>query len=84
MSDHDIFKSASESSEEEEMKVSDCERLLTAARNGEFDVIRDLTTLLKRGEINLDVNCKGLCTGWVQLPKLDIIAHLGYDSPNKI
>lgn len=60
MSDHDIFKSASESSEEEEMKVNDCERLLTAARNGEFDVIRDLTTLLKRGEINLDVNCKGL------------------------
>lgn len=65
MLDYDIFKSVLESSEEEEMKVSDCEWFLIVVRNGEFDVIRDFIILFKWGEINLDVNCKGLWIGWV-------------------
>jgi hypothetical protein len=61
VSDYENYKSAGESSdeeeEEEEINVSD--RLLTAARNGEITVVKDLTDKLKRGEITLDVNCKG-------------------------
>lgn len=66
------------------MKVNDCERLLTAARNGELDVIKDLTTLLKRGEINLDVNCKGnqkFNRGWTSL---HLAAYFGHKDVVKI
>lgn len=58
VSDHENFKSATESSDEEEA-VSVTDRLLTAARNGELEVVKDLMSKLKQGEISLDVNCKG-------------------------
>lgn len=59
VSDHDHFKSASESSDEENSSLSPSDRLLTAARNGDKETIKDLTAKHKQGEITLDLNCKG-------------------------
>ncbi|XP_062598482.1 oxysterol-binding protein-related protein 1-like, partial [Saccostrea cucullata] len=82
-SDQDNFKSATESSEEEDT-VDANERLLTASRNGQVEVVRDLISRSKLGEISLDVNCKGnqkFNRGWTSL---HLAAYFGHKNVVKI